>query len=330
MSFLKKLNQSGFDHMVLAAFLVLFGGAGITFEVLTHAATTPYVELTLNNNYENDLCFAGGNIGTCSTSNPDMLFAKKLTGKNFQIENKAGLCVEDDSGYYQKFSQVGSSFNRPPSLASCGQTADATDLEWNWVGPGGQELASVGSGNNGCLDDAQAKATNNNPVIMYQCFTSSTTNQWTENWGEVTKNITTANPQVQGLKTVGQATAHITGDKAQTATAFVCTLKPSGATTWTVKSTWNLSSAWNAKNGNWKVEIVDSPSSSTSPKGSTVSAQPANTGPSNTHLNMNVNGKVNNYLYFEGVYTSKSNTTKSTTIVLNPKTAMRPGSLPSC
>jgi hypothetical protein len=191
---LKKLNQRGFDHVLVGvAFAVIIALGGTYYLIVTRAATATYVQLALNGG---NVCFTGENVETCNTTDREMLFIKPVAGSsNFQLKDQAGYCVDDWNGGWQPSTKPGEANRVLSRLNTC--YGNDANQEWNWTGSGRHALASVGSGGKGCLNSAQGKTTPGNPVIVYQCDGQSDEN-WIENAVSVTTQPSTPPPNNGG------------------------------------------------------------------------------------------------------------------------------------
>jgi len=195
---IKKLNQYGFDHVLLAvACFVVVGIVGTGLLVASHAATSTapsYVELTLNGN--KGICLAGGSIGTCTTANKNMLYAKPTPGSsNFQLKNAQGLCLDDWNHAYQTVPQSKGGQQILARFYTCSN--GDKNQQWSWVGSqagGKHQLANAGNNYKGCLNAASAKNLPGTPVIIYACSPEA----WNMRWYEVPAKAA-VNPKPWGL-----------------------------------------------------------------------------------------------------------------------------------
>jgi len=150
----KKLNQAGFDHvMIVVVFVVLFALVGTYLLIQSHAATS---NVTLHMTSTNGPCIAGTTIQHCSGS-PAQTWGK-LTGSNFQIKNGLNQCLDDWNG---KIHTSPKDQNGYIHVSTCYGNANQ---KWNWAGG---ELRNVASG--GCLNAQGASANPGTALIVYAC-----------------------------------------------------------------------------------------------------------------------------------------------------------------
>jgi hypothetical protein len=157
MSF-KKLNQNGFDHILMAvAFIVVIGVAGTYLLLAGHAAAST-VELRLTSNNATH-CINGTTLTSCSAASGDDVFSA-MSG-TFQIKDMGGNCITDTGGVQTKTLAAGGT-RVPVRVASCGSSSTQ---KWSWAGGG--ELKNAASG--GCINDLGDSTASNNQLIIYSC-----------------------------------------------------------------------------------------------------------------------------------------------------------------
>ncbi len=185
---IKKLNQFGFDHMILAVIVVAaMAIVGAGWAVASHAAASPYIVFKLNGD---NSCLEVTDLATCTANSRETDYIKPISGSsNFLLKDEAGYCLEDASGKFQSvpLNQGGHRYT-PIATTSC--NSKSVNQQWNWVSrentvthvySGRHELANVATGNNGCLNAAGASAKLGTTVIIYSC-----NGQWNESWYEAT------------------------------------------------------------------------------------------------------------------------------------------------
>ena len=186
----RKLNQLGFDHVMVVVFIVVFGAIGGTYYVLSHA--NPWngsgaLKLGINNlcmtNMDNSkTAITTVQATTCNSTSPAQHWTvKTISGNNFEIiAGTSKACVSNYGGSVQ--TQYGVANRVFLSTQPCNQnSSDSTQELWHWSGSDfkGHQLVNVASG--GCIN----YPTTNNSVqrlIMYTCSPSmggaGTNSQW--------------------------------------------------------------------------------------------------------------------------------------------------------
>lgn len=172
---IKKLNQLGFDHVLLPVLAVVTVAViGTATVVLSHAATAqPLVVFKLNGN---NSCLEVTSLATCAANARETDYYRPVAGaKNFLLKDQAGYCLQNGSNTYQSKPANQGGHNYIPTLTTC--NSSKTNQQWNWTGPGRHELSSVVTGNKGCLNAAGMSSKLGTRVIVYSC-----NGGWNENW----------------------------------------------------------------------------------------------------------------------------------------------------
>jgi len=155
-----KLNQLGFDHVMVVVFIVVFGAIGGTYYVLSHANPSNgsgSLELGYNNktlcmeNMDNSpVAMTTVRVAKCNTTAQAQNFSIKLvngSSTNFQlIASASKACVDDPGGLVQ--TQYGAANRHYLETWPC-STSDTAQI-WHWGGAGNHQLINVRSG--GCIN----------------------------------------------------------------------------------------------------------------------------------------------------------------------------------
>lgn len=173
---IRKLNQGGFDHLVLSVFAVVAVAlVGTATVILTHAATPTLVVFKLNGS---NSCLEATSLAVCAANARETDYYKPVAkSSNFELKDEAGYCLQDASGLYQSKPANQGGQRYITTLTTC--NSNKSNQLWNWTGTGRHELANAATGNKGCLNAAGASTKLSTPVIVYSC-----NNQWNENWYE--------------------------------------------------------------------------------------------------------------------------------------------------
>jgi hypothetical protein len=152
---LKKLNQAGFDHVIMVAvFVFLFGVAGTFYLIQEHAATTTYVELHIGST--SGSCVNGATTAGCNGTDSTDEYAT-MSGSNFAIKSKSGACLDDWNG------GVGSNAATRTYIHSTTCYGDKNQ-EWNWSN---HRLVNVAS--QGCINGLGGSTGSGTQLIVYTC-----------------------------------------------------------------------------------------------------------------------------------------------------------------
>jgi hypothetical protein len=152
---LKKLNQAGFDHVLLVViFIVLFGIAGTFFLLQDHALSNTYVELHIEG--YGGQCIDNAIIGGCSPTNKAGIWHTIPGSGSSPIESNAGGCLDDWGG------GVGHNAATRVKVQYTTCYGDSNQ-SWHWGGNGHDELVSASGG---CLN---ALGGSGDQLIVYRC-----------------------------------------------------------------------------------------------------------------------------------------------------------------
>ncbi len=172
----KKLNQSGFDHvMVLVGFVVLFALIG-TFLLLKSRAASWNGTLQLGS--DRKLCMNDNNsskkngttigIYTCGNYASEKWTISKYSNGQFQLKNSTGICADD-------WAYGVSTASKTVYLKTytCQNNNGSEFWKWN-----GHELENVYT--HGCINDPAYSKLNGKGLIIYPCGGSTSNEQWFE------------------------------------------------------------------------------------------------------------------------------------------------------
>ena len=200
-----KLNQSGFDHILVAVFVAVFVVIGGVFFVLTHASPwsgalkidMANTNLCMENMDNSNVAYTTVDINTCNSSSQAQHWTiQDISGSTseFQIVASAsGACV-DDTG-----NGIGTNASNRVHLQTwpCSSTDHAQ--VWHWGGTGNHQLISVGSG--GCINDPSNTTTPGQYLVVFSCAASAKGNGANAEWlegsnsaGGATKPVVPTNP----------------------------------------------------------------------------------------------------------------------------------------
>ena len=183
MQHFRKLNQAGFDHvLVITAFMVVFALVGTTLLIQSHAAGwSGELQIGLNKS----LCLNNLNDSKTIKTPIDLYPCNGTQAQSFKIEEigtstnrflikaaSANLCV-DDTG-----DGVESQPTKPVYVET--YTCNSSDhaQEWEWTGAGAHELENYYS--HGCLNDPNNSEVKGTTQIVYSCATNSSNELWYE------------------------------------------------------------------------------------------------------------------------------------------------------
>lgn len=151
----KRLNQSGFDHVMLVViFVVLFALVGTFLLIASHAATT-YVELHIGSN--GGKCVNGTTLVNCSSSSKEQVWAT-MSGSNFRIQNQAGQCLDDWNG------AVGTNASNRVYMRVNTCYSNDTHQEWNW-----SNHRLVNAASKGCINSLNGNEGAGADLIIFTC-----------------------------------------------------------------------------------------------------------------------------------------------------------------
>jgi len=190
----KKLNQSGFDHVLLGvAFAVIIALGGTFYLIESHANSwSGSLKLGFNQSYcmenmnNSNVAYTTVDLDSCSTTSEAQHWAfQNDNGAEFQIVAAASnACVDD----YQ--AKVGTNANNRVYLETwpCSSTDHAQF--WHWGGTGDHQLINEESG--GCInlpggdisDGGKGTPTASSRLIVYSCSASSSGNGSNAEWIE--------------------------------------------------------------------------------------------------------------------------------------------------
>jgi hypothetical protein len=164
---IRRLNQKGFDHVViLVLFVVAFGLFGSAYLIYSHALSYDQVRAysatsptCLANDGDSSANGTPVIMWTCNGNPGGTYFARSGN----LIESGAGNCLDDLGQSKVQGTQV--------RLEKC----SSTDPAQQWVAFGTHQFKNPGSGL--CLDDSRGSATNGTKVDVYGCKTSGMSNQ---------------------------------------------------------------------------------------------------------------------------------------------------------
>ena len=195
---LKKLDQSGFDHVsIITIFVVIFALIGAYFLYSSLAATT---SVNLKLQLDTNLCMnnAGGSSVqghsiiqySCDGSTPNNWVLHSVSG-GFQLQTTAydgnTVCVNDTSGH----------------IYGDACTSSSTET-WHWSSVTGspQELQNNASG--GCINDPDASKASGTQLIVYSCaLTKGNPTNDNARWNEVTVKPSTSDSGGGATTTTG-------------------------------------------------------------------------------------------------------------------------------
>lgn len=172
----KKLNQSGFDHvMLLVGFVVLFAMVG-TYLLLVSRAASWTGELQLG--YDKALCMNDNNssrsngttigIYACGKFTSEQWTISKYSNGQFQLKNGMGVCADDWA--YGVTTASKTAYLR---TYTC-QSNNGSEF-WYWNGHALENPYS-----HGCINDPAYSTANGKGLIIYPCSGTPSNEQWFE------------------------------------------------------------------------------------------------------------------------------------------------------
>lgn len=195
---LKKLNQRGFDHVLIGlAFAVIIALGGTYYLLETHAnnfggalkINMSKANMCMENEGNSNVALTTVELNNCNSSSaaqhwslqavPQLAGAPK--GTYYQIVAATSKACVDD--YKQRITPAGAGLN--PAKAAfvitwqC-NSADKGQL-WRWGGTGTHQLINAGSG--GCINDPQSLTKPQTRLIVFSCSQNgggNTNAQWIE------------------------------------------------------------------------------------------------------------------------------------------------------
>jgi hypothetical protein len=208
---LQKLNQRGFDHVIMViCFVLIFGVIGVFFLIKDYADTSGYT-FRLDYGAKGSLCLddlgnsksAGNEIDvyTCKPNDTAQIWTKVGSG-NFALKSSisgSNICIQAGAG-------IGVSGHRVPVTTATCRTSNSSQL-WHWSLSAPSELVSSASG--GCMNDA-ANGGSTSPIIIYKCTPATSNARWYESVAKISSGTT------NGGSSSAVASCAKTGNEGQT------------------------------------------------------------------------------------------------------------------
>lgn len=224
---LKRLNQAGFDHvMILVAFVVVFGLIGAFLLYKSFAATT---QVNLKLDADQGMCLnnsGGSSAGNhniilygCSNTAPNDWVLHSVSG-GFEIQTTAydgkTVCVDGSAG-------VGTNASNRKYVRGnvCSTNSTGIALEtWHWSSVTGSPQELQNNSNGGCINDPGGSTANSTALIMFSCAKTSGNQTLTNSrWVEVAQ-----------ASSSGGGGGGVSSCSGTTASQFLCRAKQWGGT----------------------------------------------------------------------------------------------------
>jgi len=239
---LKRLNQSGFDHIVLGVvFVVLFALIG-TYLLVTSRAATSYVRLHIGTS--SGVCLESVSLAGCSSTSANEAWSLPHVA-NFQIENENNQCLDDWNG------KVGNNSNDRVALRTYTCYSGDKHQEWNW-----HDSHLVNTATGGCISGIGGTESSGGELIIYPCVYSGTSSKITssdQTWVESTISAPASSEQQTLCKQFGYGSGGSSCQNIGVAMSYMASSGNATYKSWAGNDTqleclgelWNRESGWN-------------------------------------------------------------------------------------